>query len=330
MSSLAELPKRPLAFAALAVWILALALTPVLGDNYTVRIAISIAMFTAMALSWNFIGGFTGYPSFSTAAFFGIGCYVGAIAQRNGVPLVAAWALATVAVTLFAALLGLVILRLKGHYFAIGSIAIVEVVRLITSSWGSVTGGGDGLNVPLLQGGPSFVSAIVLYVMLAILLMAFVATLLVDRGSLGFGLRCINQNEDAADMVGIDTTRYKIAAYSLSALFCGTVGAVYASWVGYIDPTDSFSILLTVKVPVMALLGGAGTVFGPIVGTAVFVVLEEFFWANFLAWNRAILGGIIVFLIFFLPGGILRLDYRRLWRDLQRHRSKAGKAEAAR
>ena len=301
-------------YALLTLWILLLAAAPLLGDNYTVRIAITIAMFTAMALSWNFIGGFTGYPSFSTAAFFGIGCYVGAIAQRNGVPLVLAWVLATVAVALFAAALGCIILRLKGHYFAIGSIAIVELTRQVVSSWGSVTGGGDGLNVPLLRGTPGEVAALVLYVMLAILLLAFVATLLVERGRLGFGLRCIHQNEEAADMVGVDTTRYKIAAYTLSALFCGSVGAVYASWVGYIDPTDSFSILLTIKVPVMVLLGGPGTILGPILGAGAFVMLEEFFWANFLQWNRAILGGIIVFLIFFLPGGLLKLDYRRLFR----------------
>ena len=305
---------HPLRYALLAAWIVLLAATPLVADNYTVRIAITVAMYSAMALSWNFIGGFAGYPSFSTAAFFGLGCYAGALAQRNGVPLVLAWALATLFVTAFAVALGAIILRLKGHYFAIGSIAVVEVVRLVISSWGSLTGGGDGLNVPLLEGGPDRVASTVLYVMLAVMLAAFVATVLVDRARLGFGLRCINQNEDAADMVGIDTTRYKIMGYALSALFCGTVGAIYASWVGYIDPTDSFSILLTVKVPVMVLLGGAGTVLGPVVGAGLFVLLEEFFWANFLEWNRAILGGIIVFLIFFLPGGFLKLDYRKLLR----------------
>jgi branched-chain amino acid transport system permease protein len=307
------LKRGKLGYVLLALWIAGLGLTPLLDDAYTVRVCISIAMFTAMALSWNFIGGFTGYPSFSTAAFFGIGCYVGAIAQRNGVPLVLAWGMATLFVAAFAAALGLIILRLKGHYFAIGSIAIVELMRLVISSWGSVTGGGDGLNVPLLRGAPTEVAALVLYIMLAIVLIAFAVTIVVDRGRLGFGLRCVHQNEDAANMVGVDTTRYKIAAYTLSALFCGTVGAVYASWVGYIDPTDSFSILLTIKVPVMVLLGGPGTVLGPILGAGAFVLLEEFFWANFLQWNRAILGGIIVFLIFFLPGGLLKLDYRRLF-----------------
>ncbi len=324
---LGRLPAGALGYALCALWIALLAASPLTGDNYLVRIAVMISMFSAMALSWNFIGGFTGYPSFSTAAFFGLGCYVGAIAQRNGLPLFAAWALATLFVAAFAALLGLIILRLKGHYFAIGSIAIVEVTRLLVSSWGSVTGGGDGLNVPLMQGSPGAVAAQVLYAMLGVLLVAFAATLAVQRGRLGFGLRCIHQNEDAADMVGVDTTRFKIAAYTLSALFCGTVGAIYASWVGYIDPTDSFSILLTIKVPVMALLGGPGTAIGPVLGAGVFVLLEEFFWANFLQWNRAILGGIIVFLIFFLPGGLLKIDYRRFYRRAAERRA-AGKAAA--
>jgi branched-chain amino acid transport system permease protein len=310
-----------ISIAAVIAYAVALALIPVFAGNYETRIAISVAMFSALALSWNFIGGFTGYPSFSTAAFFGLGCYIGALSQRAGMPAEAAWIIATVGVAGFAAALGAIILRLKGHYFAIGSIAIVEVTRLIVSSWGSVTGGGDGLNVPLMAGTPDVVAARILYIMLAVMGMAFVATVIVDRSRLGFGLRCIHQNEDAADMVGVDTTRFKIAAFVLSALFCGLVGAVYASWVGYIDPTDSFSILLTVKVPVMALLGGAGTLAGPIVGAGVFVLLEEFFWANFLQWNRAILGIIIVFLIFFLPGGLLKIGYKDLLKKLSTGRS---------
>lgn len=297
----------PLRYALFALWVLLLATTPLWGENYLTRVAISIAMFSAMAQSWNFIGGFTGYPSLSTAAFFGLGAYIGALCQRAGVPMALAWAIATLGVTLFAALLGAIILRLRGHYFAIGSIAIVEVLRLVASSWSSLTGGGNGLNVPFLRGGPDFVSALVLGAMLGVMLLAFGASVLVERGRLGFGLRCIQQNEDAADMVGVDATRYKIYAFALSALFCGAVGAIYASWVGYIDPTDSFSILLTLKAPVMALLGGPGTVLGPVLGAGAFILLEEVFWANFLEWNRAILGGVIVFLIFFLPGGLLGL-----------------------
>src|SRR5262249_50439657 len=199
-----------------------------------------------------------------------------------------------------------------GHYFAMGSIGVVEVVRLVVLSWGSLTGGGDGLNLPLMSGGPNVVARIFLIVMLAIMIIVFIVTVLVDRSRLGFGLRCIQQNEDAADMVGVDTTRYKVMAYTLPALFCGTVGAAYASWTGYIDTNDSFSIIMTIKVPVMCLLGGPGTVLGPVVGTAAFTLLEEVFWANFLDYNRAILGAVIVVLIFFLPRGLLAIPYGKL------------------
>jgi branched-chain amino acid transport system permease protein len=297
-------------YVVFALWVLALACTPLWATNYIVRLAITIAMYTSLTSSWNFIGGFTGYPSFSTAAFFGLGCYAGAVSQRHGVPMVLAWVVATLFVGAFATGLGAIILRLRGHYFAIGSIGIVEVVRLVVSSWDSLTGGGDGLNLPLISGGPNAVARIFLLVMIAIMVIVFVITALIDRGRLGFGLRCIQQNEDAADMVGVDTTRYKVAAYTLSALFCGTVGAAYASWTGYIEPSDSFSILMTVKVPVMCLLGGPGTVLGPVIGTAAFTLLDEVFWANFLDYNRAILGAVIVVLIFFLPGGLLALSWR--------------------
>jgi branched-chain amino acid transport system permease protein len=301
-----------LTYIIFALWVLALAATPFWASNYIVRLAIMVAMYTSLTLSWNFIGGFTGYPSFSTAAFFGLGCYAGAISQRYGVPMVLAWGIATVFVGAFAAGLGAIILRMRGHYFAIGSIAVVEVVRLVVSSWGSLTGGGDGLNLPIMSGGPNAVARIFLLAMIVIMVIVFVITAIVDRSRLGFGFRCIQQNEDAADMVGVDTIRYKVIAYTLSALFCGTVGAAYASWTAYIEPSDSFSIIMTVKVPVMCLLGGPGTVLGPVIGTAAFTLLEEVFWANFLDYNRAILGAVIVVLIFFLPGGLLGLS----WRDL--------------
>ena len=306
-------------------WALALASTPLWGGNYVIRLAITIAMYSALTLSWNFIGGFTGYPSFATAAFVGLGSYAGALTQNAGAPMLVAWLIATIFAGVFAATLGGIILRLKGHYFAIGSIGVVEVARLVTASWGSLTGGGDGLNVAFLPGGPDVVARTFLAAMIAIMVAAFAVTVAVDRTRFGFALRCIQQNEDAADMVGVNTTRCKIAAFVLSALFCGTVGAAYASWTGYIDPNESFSLLMTIKVPVMCLLGGAGTVLGPPVGAAAFTLLEEFFWANFLDYNRAILGAVIVILIFFLPGGLLNIP--RAWsRIAGRRRSRKAPA----
>ena len=230
-----------------------------------------------------------------------------------------AWIFATVLVSALAALFGFILLRLRGHYFAIGSIAIVEVLRLSIASATDLTGGGNGLNVRFLAGGPEYVGMVFLYTMVGLMVFVFALTVWVDKSRFGFGLRCIRQNEDAANMVGINTNLYKIIAYVLSASFCGTVGAIYASWTGYIDPTDSFEILLTLKVPVMAMLGGAGTVIGPVLGAAAFSLLEEIFWANFLEYNRAILGVVIVILIFFLPRGLLKLDYHTLHRRLRHY-----------
>lgn len=294
-----------------AIWVLLLALTPFIANNYIVKIATFLAMYAAIAMSWNFIGGYAGYPSFATAAFVGLGSYSGAILQNAGVPMAAAWFIAAGIVVIFAAGVGRIILKMKGHYFAIGSIALVDVLSHTASSWASLTGGGEGLNVKILAGGPDFAGMVFLYTMLAIMLAAFVTTVIVDRNRLGFGLRCIQQNEDAADMLGVHVMRYKVFAFVLSSVFCGLIGAAYASWVAYISPIDAFSILLTLKAAVMVLLGGPGTVFGPIVGSAALVIFEETIWSQFLDLHQGILGLVIVLLIFFLPNGLLKIKWRR-------------------
>ena len=285
---------------------------PFIGDNYLVRLATFLCLFSALALGWNFIGGYAGYPSFATAAFYGLGAYVGALLQNAGTPMPLAWLGAGLGCAIFAAALGPTLLRLKGHYFAVGSIAIVEIMRLLASIFADFTGGGMGLNVPILRGGPDFAGMVFLYAMLAVAAAAFLTTLAVDRGRLGFGLRCMQQNEDAANMLGVDVNAYKTAAFVLSAIFCGLAGAIYASWVAYIDPTDVFSILLTLKVPVMVLLGGAGGAYGPLVGVVAFMAMEELIWSNFLELHHGVLGVIIVILVFFLPGGLLKLRWPQI------------------
>ncbi len=302
--------RRIFSYLLLGLWIALLAASPFIANNYFVKVATYIAMFAVIAMSWNFIGGYAGYPSFATAAFVGLGSYSGALLQNAGMPMLIAWFFASLIVALFAASLGLVILRMKGHYFAIGSIALVDILSHTASSWSSLTGGGEGLNVKIMQGGPDYVGMVFLYTMLVIMILAFVTTVLVDRSKLGFGLRCIQQNEDAADMLGINVMLYKNIAFILSSVFCGLIGAAYASWVAYIAPTDSFSILLTLKAAVMVLLGGAGTVFGPIVGSAALVIFEETIWSSFLSLHQGILGLVIVLLIFFLPNGLLRINWK--------------------
>jgi branched-chain amino acid transport system permease protein len=319
-----RMPARDrIAFMLVGLGVIAFALTPWIGSNYLVRFTTSTCLFITMALSWNFIGGYARYPSFATAAFFGLGAYAGAIAQTHGLAMPGAWLFAAVFTAVFAASLGFVILRLRGHYFAVGSFAIVEILRLGASSWHGLTGGGSGLNVPILPGGPEFASRVFLYSMLALALVTFAVAVWVDRSSLGFGLRCIRQNESAASMLGIDVDRLKIIAFALSAIFVGAGGAIYASWVSYIDPADSFQILLTIKVPVMVLLGGAGTLFGPLIGVLAFQLLEERIWSSFLEIHSGVLGLVIVVLVFCLPGGLLAVPYRDMFHRLSFLRRKA-------
>jgi branched-chain amino acid transport system permease protein len=299
-----------IAFALLGAGVLLVALVPWLAGNYAVRVATAICLSVTLALSWNFIGGYAGYPSFATAAFFGFGAYAGAILQTKGTPMVLAWFAALALTAAFAWVLGFAILRLRGHYFAVGSFAVLELAKLAASTWTGLTGGGTGLNVPILPGGPEFAGRVFLYAMLGLALVTFSAAVYVDRSRLGFGLRCIRQNESAANMLGVDVDRLKIAAFVLSGMFVGACGAIYASWVSYIDPTDSFSILMTIKVPVMVLLGGAGTLFGPIVGVVAFQLLEEKIWSSFLDIHSAVLGLVIVLLVFLLPGGLVCLPAR--------------------
>jgi branched-chain amino acid transport system permease protein len=305
---------------------LVMALTPWLGGNYLVRMTTTACLYLTMAMSWNFIGGYAGYPSFATAAFFGLGAYAGAILQARGAPMLAAWLFGPVVAGLVAAGLGAVILRLRGHYFAVGSLVVVEILRLGASTWRGLTGGGTGLNVPILQGEPDFTSRVFLYAMLLLALLTFGTAVWLDRSWLGFGLRCIRQNESAAKMLGIDANRLKNIAFALSAVFAGASGAIYASWVSYIDPSDSFQILMTIKVPVMVLLGGAGTLFGPVIGVVLFQVLEERIWSSFLEIHSGVLGLVIILLVFCMPGGLVRFrfaEFRGRWRRMRSEQAQA-------
>lgn len=300
-------------WAGLALAALACAALLGFADNYILRLATTVGLYSALALSWNLIGGYAGYPSFSTAAFFGLGAYTAGVLQNAGLPFALAWPAAAVAAGLFAALLGSAILHLRGHYFAIASLVVADVLREVTNAWTDVTGGGMGLNLPLLSlGGVDGQARFYFSAMLLVALLAALATAWVDRSRLGVALRCIEQNEDAAQVIGVDTRAAKVSAFTLSGLIAGATGAVYASWVTYIDPTDVYDVLLSVKPILMSLIGGVGTVTGPIIGALAFLALEELLWRNILEFHAGLLGLLVVALILFLPNGLRAL--RRPWR----------------
>ncbi|MEY3669556.1 MAG: branched-chain amino acid ABC transporter permease [Burkholderiaceae bacterium] len=303
----------------LAVLVLALAALPLVGGAYALRIGTFASMYAILAVSWNVIGGMAGYPSFATAAFFGFGAYAGGVLLAAGAGLLTAVVAAGAMAFLGAVLLGVILLRLRGHYFAIASLAVAEVLRELTNAATDLTGGGMGLNIPLssvvtsVEGEARFF----FFAMWALLVVTLVVVVAVERSKLGFGLRCIRQNESAADMIGVNATLYKSLAFALSGVFVAMAGVLYAGWVHYIEPPDVYDILYSVKPIVMALLGGLGSTLGAVIGAFLFLGIEELVWRNLLQIHTGVLGLLIVVLLLFLPKGITSFADTRLWRRLR-------------
>lgn len=280
-----------------------LAALPLFADNYILRLATIGFMYVALASSWNIIGGFIGYPSFATAAFLGLGAYGAAILRVHAeLPLPLSWIGGALTAGIFALIVGPAILRLRGHYFAVASVVLAAVLREIVNSATDLTGGGMGLNLPASTSlGVDTQTRIYYGAMLAAAAIAIGASALIIRSRLGWAMRCIQQNEEAAVVLGVNTLGAKVAGFVASALTAGLAGGIYATWIGYIDPTDVFDDLNSVKPIVMAFLGGVGTVFGPAIGAVFFLVLEEFIWRNVLSFHAGILGLLIVILLVLLP-----------------------------
>jgi len=299
----------------LLILIACVASLPLFGGAYALRVGTIACMYAIFALSWNIVGGFAGYPSFATAAFFGFGAYATGILLSKGVPLSVAVIGSLVMCFLLAAALGTVLLRLRGHYFAIASISLVEVFREMVNNATDLTGGGMGLNIPLASGSGILADAtFFFYAMWALLLIAAVVVMIVSASKLGFGLSCIRQNETASNMVGLNSTLYKSVAFGLSACFVGGAGGIYAAWVHYIDPSDVFDILYSVKPIVMALMGGLGSPLGVVCGAFVYLGLEEVVWRNYIQIHSGVLGLLIIMLLLFLPHGLISLRSGMFWR----------------
>lgn len=285
---------------------------PWMNDSL-LRLFSDMWMVAALALGWNFIGGIAGYPSFATAGFFGLGAYTVALLMLRDVPFPVALGAAAVLAGGTAAVLGLGILRLRGHYFAIATFGFAEALReLITTL--AFAGGGTGLNLPVFPGGQRAFAVYFYVAMLVVLLVAAGATVAVLRSPLGYGLRAIRDNEDAAEVDGVNTRALKALAFMLSGLFAALPGGIYAYRAAYIEPSDVFDILFSIKPIIAAIVGGAGTLAGPIVGTAVFEALKDVVWGRFLEFHNVFLGGLVVLIVIFAPRGLV--DLGKHWRRL--------------
>jgi branched-chain amino acid transport system permease protein len=296
----------PQAFAVCCVLLLVLLGVPLLHNGYYENLFRGILMFSAMALGWNIIGGYTGYVSFGNVVFFGIGTYVSGFLSMHGVQNVwLAIPCAVFAGALFAVLLGIPILRLRGHYFGIATLGIALATQEIVANidW---LGGGIGIT---LQQAPWFSQYY--YAMWLVCALSLIATWFIARSKLGYALVAIRENEDAAAVLGVNPTAYKVGAWAISATMPAAAGAVFAFSNGYIDPSVGFAVDYNVFPIVMVILGGLGTVAGPVVGAFLLTAVNETLWNRFPQIHTLFFGAAIVLVVLFLPRGLLYVIGRR-------------------
>jgi branched-chain amino acid transport system permease protein len=281
-----------------------LGITPLVNKSQ-LRLMTSIAMFVVLASAWNIIGGLTGYAAFGNVAFFGLGAYTTAMlvdAHKAHLPFALALLAAPVVPALFAALIGFPLLRLRGHYFAIATlgtgVAVGEVIKNI-----DFLGGATGLFPPIMHRA----DVLFFYLMLGAAVLTLAVTWFILRSRFGYGLIAIRENEEAARVLGVNTTYYKVAAFTISAALTGLAGGIYAQWFSFINQEGVFGIEYNVQMILMAISGGAGTLFGPALGAIGLVIL-----INSLAGGgqgavlaQMVLGALIAVTVIFVPRGVV-------------------------
>jgi branched-chain amino acid transport system permease protein len=285
---------------------LALLVPPTFTTVYWMRVLTGVFMFGALAQALNLIAGFAGYPAFGNVVFLGLGAYgTGVTMVHLGLPFPAG-VLVGVAVSVMVALVvGPPLLRLRGHYFAIGTLALNEALKNLTSNLTDVTGGGKGITLPIPPASALANSILFYYLFLGAMLLSLLVAFLVARSRFGYALRAIRTNEEAAGTLGVDQTRAKTQAWAISAALTGLVGGLYAYWTTYFDAGVVFDMGVAVKVFVVLLIGGTGTLLGPILGAFFIEFMATFAWSHFLDYHLGILGLIIVLVVLFMPGGFV-------------------------
>ncbi len=260
------------------------------------------------AQGWNFIGGYTGYAAFGNVAYFGIGAYTTGLLMLGKwhVPFFAALGTGALLAACVAILLGLPILRLKGHYFAIATLGVAEALAQVADNWDSVTEGSTGIDLPIRSDGEFFYYTAVGFVILGLL-----ATWAFARSKLGYGCVAIREDQDAARMLGVNTTLFKVAAYAISAVFAAVAGGITAYQNVHVTPGDFFRIDYTLQMIIATIIGGVGTVVGPVLGAAVYQLLSTYIWGKFIELHPTVLGLVIVFFIVFLPRGLMTVLGRK-------------------
>jgi len=304
----------PAGAAAFSAAVLALALLPVAVElsPYTHNLMTLAFLMVAGALAWNWMGGFLGQVSFGHAAMFGVGGFVAArLVLDADLPAPLAWLAGGLAAGLFA--LGAhPTLRLRGPYFSIATIGLGEATRLCFTYWEDFTGGSSGLSLPI----DADAKARLYWWGLGFLALVAAGSALLRRSTFGLQLLAIKADVEAAADVGVSATFYQDLVLSLSGAVVGVTGGLWASYFSFIEPNDMFGFDRSIGFVLMSVIGGLGTVFGPVLGAAVFVLLRQWLLASYPQLYLGIYGLLLVFIILFEPLGLTGL-LRRLWRRLR-------------
>ncbi|WP_419855956.1 branched-chain amino acid ABC transporter permease [Candidatus Poriferisodalis sp.] len=309
-------------------WLVVLPLWPGTSDSMLFTMTL---MFTSIgvAINWNLTGGFTGYIDFGHAVWFGLGAYTTAIMmslQSNGLgigwPPVPAIALGVVVAGAAAALIGRATMRLKGPYFSVAMLATFVAMREIVRIWGGLTGGGVGLTLP-----PYLNRSLFYFVELALVVALAVFVWWLRRTRVGTALVAIREDEVGAEMRGIATTRLKVATFSFAGASTGLFGGLWAFQNTFVDPDIAFTEVRTLDAIMGTMLGGIGTVAGPIVGSAALYWLREVLWANLLDLHLIAQGVLLIVIVLFMPRGLVGWFDRRgvAVTDLWQRSSRAGR-----
>lgn len=268
----------------------------------------NVLLYAMMATSWNVMGGYTGYKSLGHSAFYGLGAYLVAIAANDlgWNPLVSAPFLAII-VALVALLLGWIMLRTSGSAFVIATIAMLLIFRLVALNLREITKGAPGLSQPLPPWSPEFSRMPFYYYMLFWLIIALLVSWYIRRSRFGLGLVAIRDDEGKAEMVGVNTTLYKVLAFGVSAYFVALGGGVWSYFTTHISPVFAFDIIVGVDMILVTMLGGLGTLWGPVLGAFILVPAGDFILFTFGSTTiyLAIIGGLMMSVIIFMPKGIL-------------------------
>ncbi|RTZ48069.1 branched-chain amino acid ABC transporter permease [Candidimonas sp. SYP-B2681] len=296
---------KVLRIAGLLVLLAVLAGVPWFASDVLIQFGINALLLAVLAQGWNIIGGYTGYASFGNSVFYGLGSYgVGIAMVQWQLPFGVGLAFGAVMAVTFAVLLGLPVLRLRGHYFAIATLALAQVMTAIVSNV-ELAGRNIGLVLPPLNNDPLFYE-----LSLGLLVLATLTIAWLTRSRLGFGLIAIRENEEAAAVMGVNTTLYKVLAFVLSALFTALAGGIHTYWITFLDPGSAFDISLNVKMIIMAVFGGAGTIFGPVVGAFALSGISEILSSEVTSIAGLFFGVVIVAAVVFMPRGLADIFHR--------------------